>query len=154
MSSRIVERSFVDTFSHDEARAVHDNDQYELTGERSQRDQGPPTWDDDDDLINHNLPDSVDPPQVRSIVHLVSANELLLVGRAEANGPIGTSRIVQHDHRRSRSRTSTHSRSRAHADGRRRHVPIDASTVGIAARAWHQNVSEPFVKSMSIEHLP
>ncbi|CAF2037202.1 unnamed protein product [Rotaria magnacalcarata] len=49
---------------YDEARAVHDNDQYELEGDRVQQ-QLVPTWDDDDDndLINHNLPESMSAPQ-------------------------------------------------------------------------------------------
>ena len=37
-------------FSYEEARAVHDNDQYELESERFQQQQLP-NWDDDDDLI-------------------------------------------------------------------------------------------------------
>ncbi len=52
-----------DEFSYDEARAVHDNDQYELESDRFQQQQLP-NWDDDDDLINHNLPDSTSAPQV------------------------------------------------------------------------------------------
>ena len=50
-------------FSYDEARAVHDNDQYEIESDRFQQQQLP-TWDDDDDLINHNLPDTMSAPQV------------------------------------------------------------------------------------------
>ena len=77
MCSKIVARSFPAVSSEDEARAVHDNDQYTLTSERSQREQGPPSWnDDDDDLINHNLPDSIEAPQVRSgRTILVNADE-------------------------------------------------------------------------------
>ncbi|CAF1307978.1 unnamed protein product [Adineta steineri] len=49
---------------YDEARAVHDNDQYELESERFHQQQIP-NWDDDDenDLINHNLPGSASAPQ-------------------------------------------------------------------------------------------
>ncbi len=54
----------MNNFSYDEARAVHDNDQYELESERFLRQQIP-NWDDDDnDLLNHNLPDSMSAPQV------------------------------------------------------------------------------------------
>ena len=47
-----------------EARAVHDNEQYELENDRFQQQQLPNWDDDDDDLINHNLPDSASAPQV------------------------------------------------------------------------------------------
>jgi hypothetical protein len=46
-----------------EARAVHDNDQYELESDRFQQEQIPNWDDDDDDLINHNLPGSTSAPQ-------------------------------------------------------------------------------------------
>ncbi len=54
-------------FSYNEARAVHDNDQYELESDRLQQEQIP-NWDDDDDLINHNLPGTMSAPQVYFIV--------------------------------------------------------------------------------------
>jgi len=48
---------------YDEARAVHDDDQYELESDRIQQEQIP-NWDDDDnDLLNYNLPGSASAPQ-------------------------------------------------------------------------------------------
>lgn len=46
------------------ARAVHDDEQYEFESERLQQEQVPNWDDDDDDLINHNLPASTSAPQV------------------------------------------------------------------------------------------
>ena len=60
--------SLLNTFSFNEARAVHDNDQYELESDRFQQEQLP-NWDDEDnDLINHNLPGSTLAPQVCLLV--------------------------------------------------------------------------------------
>jgi hypothetical protein len=68
---------------YDEARAVHDNDQYELESDRFQQQQLPNWDDDDDDLINHNLPDSTSAPQV-SLLFLNQSKMFkeILVGRA------------------------------------------------------------------------
>lgn len=46
-----------------EAQAVHDSEQYELQNERIQQQQLPNWDDDDDDLINHNLPGDMARPQ-------------------------------------------------------------------------------------------
>ena len=54
-------------FSLDEARAVHDNEQYELESERSKQAQLL-DWEDDHDVLNHNLPESMATPQVCSMV--------------------------------------------------------------------------------------
>lgn len=48
-------------FRINEARAVHDNEQYEIESDRFQKEEFP-DW--DDDLINHNLPGSASAPQV------------------------------------------------------------------------------------------
>ncbi|CAF2388535.1 unnamed protein product [Rotaria sp. Silwood2] len=48
---------------YNEARAVHDNDQYELESDRVQQ-EPIPNWDDDDgDLFNPNLPGDISAPQ-------------------------------------------------------------------------------------------
>ncbi|CAF0837268.1 unnamed protein product [Rotaria sordida] len=48
---------------YNEARAVHDNDQYELESDRIQQ-ESIPNWDDDDnDLLNPNLPETMLAPQ-------------------------------------------------------------------------------------------
>ncbi len=65
-----------DEFSYDEARAVHDNDQYELENDRVQQQQVP-DWDDDDsDLLNPNLPGSAAAPQVCFIFIKTISNKI------------------------------------------------------------------------------
>ena len=133
-------RTFVPRWSYDEARAVHENDQYELQSER-RNEQELPTWDDDDDLINHNLPDHVSAPQVRrsspSFDHDFSS---ISVGRTKTHRSVVAIRAVSNDDRRDGSRPSSNPRSRVDANDGRWDVSLHAPTVGIVARARNQNV--------------
>ena len=132
--------TFVPRWRYDEARAVRDNEQYELQSER-RNEQELPTWNDDDDLINHNMPDLVSPPQVRrsspSIDDHVSS---ISVGRTKQRRSLVATRSVTDYDRRKGSPTPSNPRSRIDANDGRRNVSLHVPTVGIAARSWHRNV--------------
>jgi hypothetical protein len=54
----------INTFSYDEARAVHDNEKYEIETDRFLQEQIP-DWDNNDgDLLNPNIPDTMATLQV------------------------------------------------------------------------------------------